>query len=218
MTSTYIILKLYPKYKKILCVCIICIAVPMITLISEYRDNSFDSPIKESEKELNAYLGGIYNISVAVDMRKTFYNEINMSNFIYDTLRPVIFLGSILGKNMNSKLTVELFNMEFFGHGNNKSQIVPIIGQGYFYFGFLGAWILEGFALIFALKLEQFFMKTENLEYKFFTLYILLRLALMQGLSFTIIINNISYKFVLPMLLIWINSKIVGIKKENIEG
>src|SRR5699024_1907857 len=86
---------------------------------------------------LQVYLGGVYNVAMSLDITSPNNNPLYL---IIDIMRSAIG-PNILLKNMNFVNSVHLFNERIF-QSNLVSQILPMIGQGKLYLGYIFAPLL----------------------------------------------------------------------------
>lgn len=209
--SVYLILLIFPKLKKILYGLSLAAFIIIIPAISTYRQSELltsNSTLYDYSQLSNVYLGGVDNVAISVETANVFPQYRNLNNFLYDMFRGVLGINVLL-KNSNSHvLESDLFNFVYFGHSENSSQIVPIVGQGYYYFDIVGFWIIELFFLFLGLKLEKVFVNTKNIYFKYTLMLILLRFSIMQGLSGTILAHSISFDCFIPWIIIMVNDAI----------
>lgn len=216
ISTIYILGLLFEKYKKILIIVPIVVGVTILPLISSFRKSELindNTDLYKISEEANAYLGGIDNVAIAIETSNQFNKKGDLLNASYDLFRGVLGVNFLI-KSFNMELSSAYFNYVFFGHMKNVSQIIPIIGQGYFYFDIYGCWIIEIVFIMIAIKFEKKFLLTTNIYWKYFLLMILLRLAMIQGINGTILGNIISFDVFVPWVIIMLNNKFV-IKKET---
>ena len=212
ISSIYLILLVFPKLKKFLIISSLISFAIILPAISSFRQAelvSSESTLYDYSQLLNAYLGGVDNVAISVETADVFPQYRSITNFFYDMFRGVLGFNVILKNNHTNVMESDLYNFVYFGHGDNASQIVPIVGQGYFYFDIVGFWIIELFFLILGLKLEKLFNTTTNFYLKYTLLVILLRFSIMQGLSGTILAHSISFDCFIPWIIIMLNNYFV---------
>lgn len=207
--SIYLIVAVFPKLKKKMLVVALFSLLIIIPAVSSFRKSELltpDSTVGSYSQLANSYLGGVDNVAISVETSDAYPQYRNFGNFIYDMFRGVLGVNVLLKDNTSNILSSDLYNNVYFGHGNNLSQIIPIAGQGYYYFGIVGFWIIELFFLIVGIKLEKIFKKTTNIYLKYTILFILMRFSIMQGLSGTILAHSISFDCFIPWLIIILNN------------
>lgn len=169
-----------------------------LTDVINYVSNFF------SLAHLQPYLLGEYNIAIAIEAKEFFVNEIGIKNLFMDIFRPIIGIGEFL-KESNILRSSEMFSIRFsYGSSYRDDQIIPLIGQGYLYFGFLLSPIFSIVWVILGLLCDKIFIKSSRLEYIFLSSYFAINIAQAISLNNSILINIISLRVVIiiPILLI----------------
>ncbi|MBR0351143.1 MAG: hypothetical protein IJH76_04965 [Clostridia bacterium] len=212
-----IVFELFPKFKKIILIGGTILAIIIIPMISSFRKSNIvgeDLNAKQLSEAGNSYMSGIDNVALSIETAKTYTNYRNFTNFLYDMTRGIMVVGSLV-KNDDNILTSRLFNYSFFGpYSTISSQIIPMSGQGYYYFDIYGFYLIEILFVYIAIKLEKRYFKEKDIKIKYFMLISILRLAMMQCLNGTILFNRLSYDLLVPIILIKLNNKLL-IKKEK---
>src|SRR5699024_7300372 len=130
---------------------------------------------------------------------------INIKNFVLSLLRPLFGVGSLIKSNNNIYLE-NLFDarMSMGIEGFRGDQILPLIGEGYMYFGFLFSPL---FSIIFV-RLGVFFdilyFRTDNIEVLFLSIIISFYLAQAMILNSTILINMLSFRLAIYLPVYWL--------------
>lgn len=166
-----VLYKIYPeKRKKIIRVStisifIIAILVLFIVPIISNNNNNYNGVIfYQLRDRINAYFGGIENITAVFDMKRE-----NLFNyFISDILRSIPLVMSFFSHRITTNI---LFNISLGKDLIYNSQILPNIGQGYFYFGIIFAPIFSIILLVFALKCYDNLKKCNDSMGYFINLY-----------------------------------------------
>lgn len=134
MAVVYAIYLIFPKQRKVLLSLSIIFFMLTLVMILAVKGTTTRNmlPVEYMSRLLNSYIPGITAVSACVDMRLKDIG-IGMETFFNDTLLGWIpFLGSSVKANGHS--------MSYYFNENYTSmvgQIVPCIGQLYFYFGVL---------------------------------------------------------------------------------
>ena len=145
----------------------------------DHSDNIFES----LSSVLTAYFGGPDNISVAVSM-----NRFKSKTSIFsDIVTSIPFLSYFFTKLVTSP---KIFNLTIYGNSTRGDQIIPMIGQGFYYFGFILAPIFSSVCVSLSVKFEKKGNKSSDLFLKYIYLYSSLILAIMPVIyNFNIIIT-----------------------------
>lgn len=186
----------------------VILAPVIIVIITQSRaaisaDNNL--PFLESMTSmLNAYLGGIYNVAIAIETKEYFGEFINLQNIIYDVFRS--FLGlNIFIKNMDAELTNHLFNYRIYGSGH-VSQILPSVGQGYFYFGYILSPLFTILLILLAVYLMKKAIELKSIDLVLFLLIPIFRLTLSPVQNISIMMNDLSSILVIFLPLYFISN------------
>lgn len=204
--------KLYPKHIKLLVIPLLLIFILTVSIINEERNNavSAEDPLVELTNTLQIYLAGPYNVAISIEAADLNIQSKNRVHIFHEILRPVMGLNVFL-KQFDIKSTSDYFNERIF-FSNQKTQIVPMIGQGYFYFGFLLAPLIMVFYLILVKYLINIQSQQNRLEIVFFFSIAIARTGLATAQNGAILANDISF-FLGLFLIIYILNNCFVIKK-----
>jgi len=156
---------------------------------------------------INAYLGGISNVGVAINTAEIYGGNATLGNLVVDLLRPIVGLNKLLPVR-DKELSNSFYNYVFFGDDTIVSQIMPMIGYGYYYFGGAFAPAFNIVALWLFSVLEKMRSKTMRIELIFMFLTISMRLSTLFGINMIIINNELSMQIIFPLFVYWLNNKI----------
>lgn len=125
--------KLYERYRNFIRISSIILSISGIFIIFLYNAIlKADDSIAEIGYKLNAYFSGTLNVAACFEMDN--FNAFYM--FIGDILRNIPL---IMGFFVRLPMSYLEFNKVLGFDDVYNSQILPVIGQGYFYFGILGS-------------------------------------------------------------------------------
>lgn len=159
---------------------------------------------------LQVYTGGVYNVAIALETKVYFPDVRKISVLFFDIFRPMIGVGVFL-KNLPFEYSNIFFNRRMWLNIDRRSQILPMIGQGNIFFGYLLSPI---FSIIFVriyYILERKINKTVNLEVYYFVALVVVRLGFFMGQNTMNMINDMSMNLVLFSIVFYFN-KIVNKK------
>lgn len=182
----------------------------MISQITETRNFSSISNGKNEQVDqadfLQVYLGGPYNVALAVETDEKFPEASNIEVLFFDIFRPMIGINFLV-KDLDINYSNIYFNRRLF-KSDSRSQIMPMIGQGNLFFGPVFAPLFSVFFVFLAYKFNDFVKKSSNtLVYYFFTLSIA-RMGFLMGQNSMNMINDLSFNIFLFMIVFFINKKI----------
>ena len=202
---------LYLKRARMLLVIIIILLILIIISITVIRSgvsiSNNSNPLIDFTDMLQAYLGGTYNIAIAIETKEMFPQVSSPLVLMYDILRPMIGINFIM-KKLNIDYSNIYFNRRLWIGIDRRSQILPMIGQGYIYFGLFFAPILSVIFVKFSYYLYRTLKKTKSLEMKYFISLALIRLGFMMGQNTMNMINDISMNLFLFLIIFMVNRTI----------
>lgn len=182
--------KLYPGMRKIAPpIMLLLITFTFIGLLFKsgiYRqDYNFWKNISTT---FNAYFSGPLNVSAALSMN---YN-VSLKVIIADILDAVPFMSHFL-KDW-AATTPEYYNYSIKGNGAQVTKIIPMVGQGYFYFGFILAPIFSFFSIKIAIMFEEKVYRNSNIFKKYIYLFATASFAISPVLyNLNIALSNLCY-------------------------
>lgn len=201
----YIIYKNYRTLTLIFSTIVILSTIIITTTIKNntiYGEGVSNTGFFESfTQSLNLYFSGIINVATSVESRNI-YLSFDFESIFSDIFNSVVLINAYFNSAYSA---LESFNIIFYNGGPARDQILPIIGQGYLYFGF----VLSPILLIISLGLLIYFdkkaMKTNEVFLKFIFSYIAIKLGLIMMSNFTIILSFITNNFIPIMILLVAN-------------
>lgn len=213
--SIYIYTLIFPKNKKIIYACSAIIIIPVIIFMTQQR-NYFDyyssysggkNYLLNLSQTVTAYFGGQGNVAVSVKMASQYSGFNTISQFFKDLTVPLVGINKILPLG-DGRITNSFFNMTFFKTIEGTSQILPSIGHGYFFFGLLGAPIIDVIQLIIVRNLYALQQKNNRIEMIYLFNIVILRFSLMFGQNISQQMNGLSMQLMLPAIVYYFNNKI----------
>lgn len=208
------------KYKKLITVVVAIVAVTTMTTISIVSNTQVQESTSQQEEWLyggdlkkvvpmfQSYFSGVGNVAVCVDMVDNNANpEIGVS--IKSDVFPSIFPLSI---TLPDRTTEELFwtsnylfNRQANGAQNGGNLIMPLTGQAYYYFGWVGTPLLALVLLAFLVFFERKIKDLKNSRYAYSLIYLTCILGLMYMYNINITLRLMT-TIGLPVLVItWLS-------------
>jgi hypothetical protein len=212
VASLFFLTKLFVKYKKVIFSSIMTGILFSITIVSIYKffgrnenNSSNYSDLAWWSDTLQMYFSGPKNVAIALTMNDSI--DINVAiQIIRDLFASVAGIAGILNQNLS---TVGLYNLTYYGSTVSVDQIVPVIGQGVFYFGYIGSFIPS----IIAVWLMMIFDKKATLTNNPYSSYAYYFIATWFGaammVNWTILFSHLVNTFVLLMIIIKVNDRII---------
>jgi len=221
VTGMYLITRLYPLYSKAIISIsgiLILTTVSISTLVKQYGitlggiNNNITNVTTSVSSSLQSYFSGVNNVATAVKAREVFRQDISFDLIASDLSSSVMLLGDKFSTNFGG---VEMFNYAFYNNAISTDQILPMIGQGYLYFGCF-------FSPVFVIVFTYFMMYFDSKSRKgksVFEVYIYSYIALRFGLFFMsnaiILTSFFTNSFLLLFFIIFLNNKFVLFDKEK---
>ncbi|ACB62075.1 hypothetical protein Exig_2627 [Exiguobacterium sibiricum 255-15] len=188
---------MYEKYKKyIFILLILLISFSILGLF--YKSGLYkDQPDVNSlfSSTVNAYFSGIINISAAVSMVK----PINLSIVVSDFINSIPFMSYFF---KNYETTPQVYNEFIKGSYTQVTKIIPMIGQGNFYFGFIFSPIFSLVSILLAFFYEKKVKQTKNFIEKYIYLYACISFAISPIMyNLNIAISNFFFILIYTYLI-----------------
>jgi len=220
IASMTIFFLLFPQYKKIAIITISIMGIIILFVMNVAR-NRYDFYENEegiqkllltTQTKIEGYFGGINNVAIGLETANQYSENRNIENLLFDFIRPIVGVN-ILVKDMDLLYSNVYFNYTYF-QDDMTAVIFPTITQGYFYFGYMFSPLLGILLIYISVRLEQAIIRTRKLEYIFFFSISLMRLGTLMGANINLQINDLSMQILVPIILIYLNDKIVYRRRE----
>ena len=211
--STMLFCAVFKKYRKIIVSIMIIFCIVGFFSITQVRNNYYSvSRDKNLAYDIadtfQVYLGGPYNIAMSVETAIAYPEGRTVGTALYDLSRPVLGLNIFVRNIKGIELTTHYFNWRIF-HREHQTQIMPMIGEGYYLFGFVLSPIFEVMFIMVAFYLRRFCIRKNDMIITFFFLITLIRLGFINCQSATIQMNDLSFNLFLPVIVYFVNNKLL---------
>jgi len=178
------LMKLYPTKKKIVFISIVipvCFFLVIASIIKNTtlgKNYSFIEGIQSlfNSTNMDTYFSGPVNINTAIEVYK--YSNTSIKSIFYDLTNNLPYINHFINTN---NATIKLFNA-YLGRGD---QILPLVGQSFMWFSYVGMPFLSMLSCIITLKLDSKFSSSKGILsflFAFFSIWS----ALMLITNFTI--------------------------------
>ncbi|MBC1565090.1 hypothetical protein [Listeria booriae] len=162
---------------------------------------------------MQVYLGGPYNVAMAIEMKNMFPEASHWSVLLYDIFRPMIGINIFI-KDLPIDYSVIYYNERYF-FKDHVTQILPMIGQGNLYFGYLFAPLIPISVTSLAYYLQAKMERIGSIEIIYFLTLSVSRIGFFMGQNTMNMVNDMSYNLVLFLLIYFINRRIVFRQKQR---
>jgi len=202
---------LYPYYSKkisfLIILNILFFSFLALSIKVGFTSKSLLNSLFQLSAITNVYFGGVFNVSASLAIN----NEISYKIILSDILRNIPFINYFF-KNIPN--TVNIFNNLILGE-KQTYLIIPMIGQGKFYFGYIFAPFFSIISILLALYYENKFKNSYTIIGKYLYLYI----SFIFGLSPIMYNFNILVSFLFNaffcLILLFISKTLFIYKKTN---
>lgn len=204
---TFILVKTFRKHEKFIFLLIATFTI-VIFLIYTFKvraanpniSNTFFD-LQETKEYFDAYLGGPYNMGRVLTTEKIYGSSINLNTIVNDWIYNMPLLSS-LADGMNT--TSKYFNESFYGYQGVYDQIVPMTGQSFLHFGYLGTPIYLAISTYIMMYFDYKFFNQEKIEYSYIYIFIIIYSAISMGTT----VGSLYSRFVNTALPIFLTLKI----------
>lgn len=208
IVSFLLLFKLFGKVVKkyfIITIIILLIVIFIVTVARDHRSISEGgSLLVDITDTIQIYMGGVYNVAIAIETKEVFPQAGNLSVLFFDIFRPMIGVNFLV-RTLPFEYSNIFFNQRIWGNIERRSQILPMIGQGYIFFGFLFSPILSFVFVKIQSYLEKLTFKTTSLEIYYFLSLSVVRFGIFMGQNTMNLINDISMNLVLFLMIFYFN-------------
>lgn len=204
-----LLVRCFADKKKLITIYIV-VPVSMLMISATMFKNFSESTLTGNSEEtmfittLDAYLAGPSSVSNSIAMKDKNMN-VGFESLGYDLLNNMPIVNHYID---TKKSTVYLYNL-FLGRiltsDGRGDQIIPLIGQGCIYFGYILAPLLSILCIYFISYFDAKYTKSSG-YYTYLFAFISCFIAVAPVLNLTIILSNI-YIRIIPLLLFFLIAK-----------
>lgn len=184
--------------------------LPLVIIsLSNYRESSTithgKNKLIDFTDNIQIYLGGVYDVALSLDLHSP--ND-SIAILFIDILRSAFGLNLIL-KHINIIPSVNLYNNRIYLN-DHVAQILPMIGQGNLYLGYLMAPLIGVFFIFLALLIIKYLVKSKRLELIYVLTLFSGRLGFVMAQNGNIFMNDLTYFLPLFLVVYYLNNKVVS--------
>lgn len=210
IASLLILVYMYKKNSKKFIKVFAIFGIISLVLISQIRNYKSISKQKDYlydiTDNIQIYLAGPYDIAIAVETAYEFPEARDLKHLVFDFGRSTLGLN-ILFKNFDLYNSNKYFNMRLY-RTDQATQIMPMIGEGYFFFGMILSPLIEILFIFIAYTLKKNMIKSMKIEIVFFFTITIIRIGFISGQNASIQMNDLSFNLFLPLILYFFNNKL----------
>jgi hypothetical protein len=140
-----------------------------ITLFKSFGLSSSESSfsafsIEWFENFLQVYFAGVKNVAVAIKANEVFNSKISLSTLLSDLLRNFPGVGHLV-KDIDTSTIY--FNLVYYSGTHIFDNVIPTVGQGIMYLGYILSTTFSVIFVIIALKCDELYKSEKKVEYAF---------------------------------------------------
>ncbi|XOW48510.1 hypothetical protein QYF31_08935 [Staphylococcus haemolyticus] len=210
---------LYKNYRKLIITLSAILSLLVISVSTLLKQNTnvvtarglyhSAGAIENFNTDVQIYFSGLINIGHSIESSFV-YSPFQINGVLGDITHSVIFVNSFF-TNFQSALVT--FNDMFYKKVGVSDQILPLLGQGYLYFGAILSPIFSIIVLLVVMLLDKNIHNSNSV----FTLYVYAYLCLKFSLFFmsnaTILLSFFTNFFLVLLVIAILNKKIVVRRK-----
>ncbi|WP_415363314.1 hypothetical protein L1F34_002338 [Mammaliicoccus lentus] len=206
VTGLFTIFLIFKPYRKIIGIISFSMSLILIILTSilkantisgKSKGNSINESLNNLNDNLQLYFSGVSNVAHSINTR-VIYESFNYENILPDLVRSVVFIGNLF---TNYHSAIVDYNMSFYGRSGIYDQILPMVGQGFLYFGYIFAPIFSVLTIIIIMYLDKKIAENNSLFTVYILVYLCLKFALFNMGNATIQISFFTNFFVVLMII-----------------
>lgn len=216
VTGLFTIYILYKNYRKVIIILSVGMSLLLIAVSTLLKQNTITSQSNTSIAESNStfenlntdlqlYFSGVSNVAHSIDT-SNIYAPFQFDAIIAELFRSVIYLNSLFGQHASS---LTLFNEVFYQRPLVSDQILPMIGQGYLYFGPYLAPILSVISIILVMVLDKKIYKSDSVFKIYIMSYLCIKLSLFFMANATIQMSFFTNFFIILLIISYLNKKFI---------
>lgn len=147
----------------------------------------------------NAYFGGIDNLAVAIHVRSKIMPVKGIGLFLEDMCAMLPGMDRVPDIGMQAH---KLFNLNFWGIKDRTDQLLPAVGSGLIYFGFLLAPVIPAIMAYLVLLCERMAVKTSDIKVRGLFLFGIVAISLLMANNNLLTIGGFIKTYFLNYILI----------------
>ncbi|HCZ8192641.1 TPA: hypothetical protein O4F65_001294 [Staphylococcus aureus] len=213
VTGLFTVFLIYKPYRRLIGLFSLVISLVLIILTSilktktvagERSLNSLSKGFNELNSNLQLYFSGVANVSHSLNTR-LIYKPFNFDDILADLFKSVVFISKYF---MDFQSAIVNYNINFYGRTGIQDQILPMIGQGYLYLGYILAPVFSIATIIIIMYLDKKIVENNSLFNIYILVYLCLKFALFNMANATILISFFTNFFVVLMVINILNKRI----------
>ncbi|WP_353626997.1 O-antigen polymerase [Staphylococcus hominis] len=210
--TIYILYKNYRRIISFLSTCLIVLIIVISTLLKQNTTISTGRSLYHSagllenlNTDIQIYLSGVTNIAHSIETAYM-YKPFQFYGIFGELLHSVVFVNQLF---INYQSAIVSFNNTFYKKIGVNDQILPLLGQGYLYFGSILAPIFSVLALFIVMLLDKKIHKSSSVFNLYIYIYLCVKFSLFFMSNATILISFFTNFFIVLFIIALLNRKFV---------
>lgn len=216
VTGLFTVFILYKNYRKLIIILSVGMSLLLIAVSTLLKQNTIVSQANTSiakssstfenlNTDLQLYFSGVSNVAHSIDTSYV-YAPFQFDAIISELFRSVVFLNSLFGQHASALTS---FNEVFYQRSLVSDQILPMIGQGFLYFGPYLAPVLSLISIILVMILDKKIYKSDSVFKMYAMSYLCIKLSLFFMANATIQISFFTNFFIILLIISYLNNKFI---------
>ena len=207
---------LYKNYRKLIVILSVGMSLLLIAVSTLLKQNTIvtqgntstaksSSTFENLNTDLQLYFSGVSNVAHSIDTSYV-YAPFQFDAIISELFRSVVFLNSLFGQHQSALTS---FNEVFYQRSLVSDQILPMIGQGFLYFGPYLAPVLSLISIILVMILDKKIYNSDSVFKMYAMSYLCIKLTLFFMANATIQISFFTNFFIILLIISYLNNKFI---------
>lgn len=177
--------------------------VALFSLVTGEREyvKTTSLPTEALADNIQVYTGGVYNVAVGIEVGEYYPEARSFKVLLQDFVRPTVGLN-LLAKGWDVSYSNVYFNDRVWTYVDRRSQIMPMLAQGYLFFGAILAPLISALFVLFGYWLLSNLNKVKYLEVKFCMALVCLRIGFFWGQNSMNMMNYMSLYLIVPICML----------------
>ena len=205
-----LLLYIYPRYRKTITLCSVVGILFVLLFVLVYKSYILkDRTDFEFKQTAEAYISNSYrNVETSIEMSEKYEKQYSVIDKLHmfidgDTMTTFAVIQYFF---QGETTTTYLFNETYYQGEERYDQIIPMIGQGYFYFGFVFSVLFEVVFIVMAMYYYKKVIAEKMLSKKFLYIFISLILVVMPFFyNYSIFVTYLTVYIIPTVILINLN-------------
>lgn len=203
IATVIVIHQFFGRRAKFPIISLVGIAVAIFLIITADREyakinHEFSEVLADN---IQAYTGSLYNVAIGIEVKEYYPEAQSLEILVYDFIRPLVGVN-LLVQNWDMLYSNVYFNYRMWVNVDRRSQIMPMLAQGYLFFGPFFAPLLSVFFVIIAYKMLDQIHDVRSLEVRYGLMLVIMRCGFFWGQNNMNIINYMSLYLIIPIAML----------------